>query len=362
MKLCYFIGDISNTGGIERVISILTTEQIKDRNIEITIVSKFHSYSKPNYFFDDKVRIIYLTDVVITGAPNSYSRLKDHFQVVNNIGKFFEENKYDLILSQAFPNTFTLWLAGVNMKKVIAVEHTYYGYYGNMIKKIRNYVYKKCSAVVVLTEKDRELFASVLTNLFVIPNPVELSVCRHSILEDGRIITAGRLEYAKAYDVLLNVFFRVHKKFPSWKLDIYGKGSLKDSLQRQIIKLNLEGSATLRGTTDQLLNEMYSSSFYVMSSRFEGFAMVLVEAMSQGLPCISFDCPNGPSTIIEQGKNGILVENQNEEKLYDAIIELIEDRDRRLQMGYKAFNSIAKYDVRNVVAQWKELYLLCLGK
>lgn len=362
MKLCYFVGDITNTGGIERVVSILTSEQIKDADLNITIVSKYHSFSKSNYVFNDNVRIIYLSDFIITASPNSISRLRKHFQVVSKIRNHFKYNEYDLILSQAFPNTFTLWLAGVDMNKVIAVEHTFYGYYGSVIRKIRDFVYRKCSALVVLTSKDKELFSSAISNIFVVPNPVELSCRRYSLLEDGRIITAGRLEYAKGYDVLLNVFANVHKKYPEWKLDIYGKGSLKENLQRQIIYLNLAESVTLKGTTDNLLDEIYASSFYVMSSRFEGFSMVLVEAMSQGVPCVSFDCPNGPSTIITNEENGLLVANQNENDLYNAIIRFIEHRELREQMGKYAFDSVSKFDVKNILAQWKEIYLRCLNR
>lgn len=252
-------------------------------------------------------------------------------------------------------------MAGVNMKKVIAVEHTYYAYYGSIIRNIRNWLYKKCSAVVVLTNRDKEYFDNSLTNVFVIPNPLELSCRRHALLEDGRIITVGRLEYAKAYDVLIKIFAEVHKVYPTWHLDIYGKGTLKDKLQNLIESLKLGDCVTLKGVTDKILDEMYHSSFYVMSSRFEGFAMVLVEAMSQGVPCVSFDCPNGPSTIIKDGENGLLIENQNEKELYNAIIKMICDRETRMLMGRKAYDSVVQYDVANIVKRWQDLCLKILN-
>ena len=356
MKLCYFYTDITLKGGIERVMSLLVSAQVPDKKLDITVVSQYKTFEIPHYPFPEGVRYVYLNNFPYDGSPKSFHRLRLLFRNLGRVKQFFRKNDFDLISSQAFPNAFILFLAGVRMQKVISVEHVYYGYYGKWMRKLRNWIYKKCAAVVVLTQNDKKSFEKDLSNVWVIPNPVLLSARKYSPLENGRVISVGRLEYQKGFDVLIRVFARIHEHFPDWILDIYGEGTLKEELQHQIDDLSLLGIVNLRGTTDRILSEMNKSSFFVMSSRFEGFGMVLVEAMSQGLPCVSFDCPNGPADIIENEQNGLLVPNQDEERLYDAMRLMMENRELRIRLGQEAYKNIEKFDIKKVVVGWKQLY------
>lgn len=360
MKICYFYTDITLKGGIERVMSLLLSSQSKDTDLHITVVSQYKTFEIPYYSFPQGLNYVFLSKDPYSGRPGSFHRLKLMFLNIFRIVRFFHKNEFDIILSQAFPNVFMLFISGVDMGKVVAVEHVFYGYYNKFVRTLRNMIYKKSAAVVVLTNNDKEYFSRYFSQVYVIPNPVVLSSRRHSLLEDGRIISVGRLEHQKGYDILLRIFAKIHAVYPTWTLDIYGEGNYENFLRQEIEHLGLSDIVSLCGTTERVLDEMFHSSFYVMSSRFEGFGMVLVEAMSQGLPCVSFNCPNGPSDIIIDGKNGILVENQNEEALYAAMIKMIENRELRISMGKNAYDSVYRYDINTVIGYWKNLYSLLI--
>lgn len=358
MKLCYFYNDITLKGGIERVLSLLTTEQVKNPHLEITLVSQYKSFHIPHYPFSEQIKIVYLSDQPYGGMPGSFHRFILQLKKRKSIRLFFRKNNFDLIASQAFPNTFMLCMAGIDMKKVISVEHVYYGYYNRLIRTLRLYIYRKLQAVVVLTNKDEKKFSKYLPAVFTIPNPVILDNRFHSLLEANKIVSIGRLEYQKGYDTLIKVFHELYKKYPDWVVEIYGEGTLKEELERQIAKYDLSACFHLRGTMENVLEKLREASFFVMSSRFEGFPMVLLEAMSQGVPCISFDCPNGPSDIITHEQDGLLVENQNETALKEGMERLMSGYNLRKKFGDAAYSKVEVFDIKTITEKWNNLYAL----
>lgn len=358
MKLCFFIGDITHTGGIERVTSNLVSQFSKDReDIEIDIVSQFRSSEKLWYPFEG-CTIKYLSKKNYDAKPHSIERLTKLFSNIFTVKKFFRKNKYDLIIGQSFPNVFILFLAGVDMSKVVAAEHVYYDYYGGILKKIRLFIYKRCHKVVVLTSLDKKCydvhFPSEHTVL--IPNPVLVPQYTYSPLENKQAIAMGRIQYQKGFDTLVEVFEMVHKKYPEWVLNIYGDGNYRDVIAKCITSKGLDGIIVLKGRTENVPSVMQEASFFILSSRFEGFGMVLVEAMAQGLPVVSFDCPTGPSDIIEPNVNGLLVENQNKEALVEAICYMIKYSDKRKDMGNKAVNTAKKFSGELIAQKWYKLF------
>ena len=361
MKVCFFIDDITSQGGVERVTSLLCHQFMKNSSeddVQVEIVSQFRSYEPPSYDFTG-IQISYLTEKQYDQyKPHSPMRVEQFLTTVGKVRKFFKTHNYDIIIGQSFPNVIVLFLAGVDMKKVMAVEHTYYGYYGNLFKGTRQLIYRKCRKVVVLTNNDKQCFDKELPNgqTIVIPNPVVLTDKYQSSLNKKQIISAGRLQQEKGYDTLIEVFARVHQQYPDWVLNIYGEGNYRPQLEQQIRDNHLVGVVNLCGRTKEIYQKMREAAFYVMSSRFEGFGMVLVEAQSQGLPVISFDCPNGPADIINNKIDGLLVENQNKEQLYEAICFLIEHPDKRNEMGKHAISNVDKYDVVEICKQWKQAF------
>ena len=148
----------------------------------------------------------------------------------------------------------------------------------------------------------------------------------------------------------------VNMKHPDWTLQAYGAGELKDDIQKQIDNAGLNGKMILYDPVPNIMEKYVDSSIYIMSSRFEGFGMVLVEAMECGLPCVSFDCPYGASDIIRNGEDGYIVDYLNSQQLAFRICDLIEDDNKRITMGRKAKRNIQRYNQEAVMKQWVDLF------
>lgn len=358
MKLCFFIDDITHTGGIERVTSNLVSQFSKDRkNIEIDIVSQFKSSDKLWYSFDG-CTIKYLSNKNYDAKPHSIERMAKMFSNVFFVRKYFKKNKYDLIIGQSFPNVFILFLAGVDMSKVIAAEHVFYDYYGEALKRIRLFIYKRCHKIAVLTSLDKKCYDDhfATKHTVLIPNPVVVPEYSYSPLTSRHAIAMGRIQYQKGFDTLVDVFAMVHKKHPDWVVNIYGDGNYREEIANYIKEKGMEGVVVLKGRTDDVPSVMKESSFFILSSRFEGFGMVIAEAMAQGLPAVSFDCPTGPSDIVKTNVNGILVENQNKEALADAICYMIEHPEERKEMGRRAVDTVKEFSGEAIAKKWYQLF------
>lgn len=190
----------------------------------------------------------------------------------------------------------------------------------------------------------------------VIPNLLPFSPEKGSSCLEKRIISIGRYSEQKGYDRLIEAWIKVNRKHPDWHIRIYGEGQDRNSLQELIEKHHIENSFSLCPPTKSIQEKYLESSIYVMSSRFEGLPMALLEAMACGVPCISFDCPYGPAEIITPEEDGILVKNGNTDELADAICRLIEDTDKRIRMGKQAQKNIQRYSREEVMKLWDELF------
>ena len=209
--------------------------------------------------------------------------------------------------------------------------------------------------MVVLTES--ALFDwPELNNLLLIPDPLPFRVDRISTLSKKRVISIGRYDFEKGNDLLLRAWAKVQKSCEDWTLDIFGMG--EQTQYRQIIKeLGIDVSRChLHGSLFNVKDEYLDSSIFVLPSRSEGFGLVVIEAMSCGLPVISFDCDNGPRNIILNGQNGYLVPPFDINEYADRIIQLIQNEELRLQMGKNARHSSRKYDIDTIAIQWKKLF------
>lgn len=214
---------------------------------------------------------------------------------------------------------------------------------------------KRLDKFVVLTEEDHQNWPE-LDNVVVIPDPLTFSSSTYSPLTEKRVIAVGRYVYQKGFDLLLKSWAIVEKKCPDWMLTIIGQGE-RLQYDTLIDELNLDRKrCKLLGPTERIQKEYISSSFLVMSSRFEGFGMVLVEAMSCGLPVISFDCPCGPKDIIQNHIDGILVEKGNIEKLAEAIIWMIQHPEKCKVMATKAVDNVQRFKIGQIAEQWKSLF------
>lgn len=222
----------------------------------------------------------------------------------------------------------------------------------NLYKQI-----SKCHTFITLTNNDAKDWKNI-KEAIVIPNMLTYYPEKIDILpkKGKHVICAGRLTEQKGYDLLLQAWQKVYHKYPDWILDIYGKGEDYNLLMESIKNLQLQQVVQIHPPTTDIYNKYMESDFYVMSSRWEGFGLVLAEAMSCGIPCVSFDCPHGPSEIIHHGQDGILVENGNINMLAEKIIYLIEHEDIRIEMGERARENVKRFLPEAIMPQWEKLF------
>ena len=215
--------------------------------------------------------------------------------------------------------------------------------------------YRDLDALVALTEGDREDYASLARRVIRIPNPTPASPGGRSSLEAPVIAAAGRLNAQKGFDLLIAAFAPL--AHTDWTLRIHGGGPDRAALEAQIEQLGLAGRVVLTGPERRLGEALAQASIFALSSRFEGFGLVILEAMSHGLPVVSFDCPRGPGEIITTGRDGTLVAPEDVPGLTAALEELMTDPARRRAYGAAALETARAYDRRAVAAQWEELLL-----
>ena len=216
---------------------------------------------------------------------------------------------------------------------------------------------KRYDKIVVLTNEDKELHWKDNDKVVVIPNPLTVQHNKRSTLTNKAVITAGRLVAQKNYGSLIRVWTIVHQSHPEWRLEIWGEGYLKADLQYQIDSSGLKDCVQLMGYTNDIISKFSDASIYVSSSLFEGFPLVLVEAMSCGLPVVSNSCPCGPKDIITENKDGFLVSIGDEDVLAKQICKLIDDDALCKQMATNALSKSKMYQMKQILNLWMGLFI-----
>ncbi|MBO7116424.1 MAG: glycosyltransferase family 4 protein [Prevotella sp.] len=214
---------------------------------------------------------------------------------------------------------------------------------------------KKLDRFVVLTDKDRESWIE-LDNVVTIPNPSPFMPTAVSPLTEKRVIAVARYSHEKGIDLLLEAWAQVEKRTEEWRLEIFGDGDTT-AFNALIDKLGIDRNrCQLHGRTNDVEQEYLKSSIAVCSSRYEGFGMVIIEAMACGLAVASFDCPWGPRSIIKDGEDGLLVKNGDVGKLADALVTLIQDSAKREAIAKNAIQSVKRFQMDKIAEQWKLLF------
>jgi glycosyltransferase involved in cell wall biosynthesis len=219
--------------------------------------------------------------------------------------------------------------------------------------------YGGLDALVVLTDADRHDYEEVLagshTRVARIPNAVPKLPGRPRQDRQKVVLAAGRLTWQKGFDLLIDAYVPIARQHPDWQLRIFGEGNREQRLRRRILRHGVYNNVFLMGATQRLGEFLSRASLFALSSRYEGFGMVIVEAMSKGLPVVSFDCPRGPAEIIEPGRDGVLVAPQDVAGMTQALLDLIGDADKRTRYGAAAVEKARQFEIGEIGAQWESL-------
>ena len=213
---------------------------------------------------------------------------------------------------------------------------------------------RRMDQFVVLTHEDFAFWQG-FTNITVIPNPIYTYPDHGSTCTSHQAIAVGRYTYQKGFDLLIETWAMVAKRHPDWTLRIYGAGE-PDAYRQLVKEKGLEGTVFCEPATNDVYAKYDESSIFVLSSRYEGLPLVLIEAMSSGLPCVAFTCPCGPRDCIDDGKDGLRVEAGNTAKLTEAICQLINDEKLRKAYGAAARQHALQFQEENIMHRWIELF------
>ena len=243
--------------------------------------------------------------------------------------------------------------------RTIGVEQMHLYVHSQPLRAAIRRRYGRLDALAVLTERDvgqyRELLDGRAPRLVRIPNTVRTMGGRPADLDARVVLAAGRMTSQKGFDMLIRAWERVAAERPDWRLRIFGRGHHRERLEELVRRGGLEGTVTLAPATDDLAGEMERASIYALSSRFEGFPLVLLEAMGKGMAPVAFDCPTGPADIVDDHRNGLLVPYKDVDALGAALLEMIGDDELRHRCGPAAAETARDYTIEAVGPMWDRL-------
>lgn len=353
-------------GGVEKYISSLC--KMLEEDYQIEIISTYKVLEKPAFNFSDKIKIKYL----INDKPYK-QEFKDSIKnkkIMSTI-KYLFKNIYILILkniknisaiknidsdiiitTRSFHNKLVGKYAKKNIVK-IATEHNYHNnnqkYINDLIKSLKGFNF-----LIVVSKELQRYYQNKIDNTkcIYIPNVIDSIYENPKYNTNHNLISVGRLENEKGFSDLIDIVNHLKEQIPDIKLNLIGDGSLKEKLNDKIKNLNLQDNIIMHGylNHEEIEKIMLESSLYVMTSLTESFGLVLIEAMSYGVPCIAFDSASGAKEVIENKK--LLIDNRNKEKMANIILNLLTNEKDIIKEGKNSYKDCQKYLLNNVKNDW----------
>lgn len=353
-KICFLIGNLNNSGGTERVTSLIANA-LAQKNFQVSILSL--ADGKQSFFElepDIKTYSLY---------PEKISFKKNFLGAVWLIRRFVTQNQIDtLVVVDSISCVFTVpALFGLKVKHICWEHFNFKVNLGVKYRDIgRKWAAKHCDYVVTLTKRDKELWDQGIKNIkakiIPIANPSPFEVQKNiPSLDYKTILCVGRLTHQKGFDLLITAWARIAQQVPDWKVVIVGSGEDELMLKQMAKDLAVEDSIVFAGQQKNMDTFYRQASFFCMSSRFEGLPMVLLEAQSYGLPIVAFDCDTGPAELVNK-ETGFLVTNGDIIQLGDALQKTIDCTvDQYNKMVEQAFISSENYKLNSIISHWLKI-------
>lgn len=373
MKILYCTHSTYNPGGMERVLLNKVTYLSQFPGWEVSVVTT-DQHQRPSFYpFPEKVR---MTDLDINYSDDNnkgtwkkiFGYLRKRKEHKRKLTALLEKEKPDIVVS-LYPSESSFIpdikdgskkILELHFCKFFRLQYGRKGLLGRIDKwrtRQDERIVRRFDKFVVLTHEDKGYWGN-LPNIEVIPNAAMHVSESYSDVTNKRVIAVGRLDYQKGFDRLIEAWELIQRtgEWTDWRLDIFGQGEWKDMLQQMIDKRGLQHAVRINKPTKQIGEEYVKSSLLVMSSHYEGFPMVMIEAMACGLPVVSFDYKCGPKDIIQHGINGLLVPEGDIKALANDMMEVMADEAYRRMLSQNARKVVDTYSEEAVMKQWIRLF------
>jgi glycosyltransferase involved in cell wall biosynthesis len=370
-------------GGTTRAVTN-TANMLSKQGHRVTIISTFRSQKEPYFRLEKNIKIKSIIDYTKDNYQNRlihifFNRLNNLFYSIfkskeihqdepgiRQFSRYIEKKliqtiqhvETDVLISTRASYNLLVAKYAPNNIRIIAQEHMVFSMHSSKLQETIRHNYQEFDQIITLTEDDALHYKDFISRekVIAIPNLLPCEYKIDSSVERKKVIlSAGRFEEEKGYDLLIQAVHLVHENLNDWEVHIYGQGSKKEHLDILINQLNLSHIIKLFPPTKELTKVMNEASLFVLPSRFEGFGMVIIEAMASGLPVIAFDCPVGPRNIIRHGVNGVLVEEANIEQLANELKQLAFNTTQQEKMRVEGLFTSKQYSENTIYKSWKDI-------
>lgn len=357
-SLLFYFNSLHPSGGIERVIVTLANKLCNQYEITILVKDEAKSF----YKLDERVKLLSLGNTLNFNMKSQISRvftaIRSLYKNTKSLKKFLSKNSFDYYYLAHPLNALEFHLArGITYKDTIVTEHGAPNAYNAIYKKIKKCLYSKAKVYVVPTTTDTHYYKSLGFPAHYLPHFKSALPYEKAPLNQNIALSVGRFTAVKQQMILLQIWNSLVNEYQikNWKFYLVGDGELKAQLEAYIYKNNLQEYVFLKSPRKDVEFYYKQASLFLLSSKTEGFGMVLLEAISFGLPCISFDCPSGPRDIIKDSENGYLVSPNDELALTQSILKFITNPQLKNEMGDKSMTISNNWNDEKLLEQWNTI-------
>ncbi len=359
MKILYIVPDITDSGGISRVVSLKANYLVTHLHYEVRILSVNDCLSNRFYDFDPAIKWYNFKN-----SKKGFLFLKEYISFIKET--ITDEKPDVIVICDAVLWLFIPWFVKTEIPVIFEthfsvffekskIKSIYSKLRSKLVRFLKQKTIAKFTCLVTLTKE--ESIGRQAKNSIVIPNPLSFKVNSKAALVNKKAMAVCMNPYVKGLDRLLLVWSRIIQNHPDWTLDIYGQWIDNAVFVKIAEDLKISTHINFLPPTTDIQNSYNQSSLFLMTSRYEAFPMVILEALASGVPCVAYDCPSGPRAIIEDGENGFLIEDGNSDSFIQKLELLIQDENLRIQMGVNAQQSSKKYEIDGIMKKWETLFL-----